>query len=193
MKKISLKTGETRVARMSINEIDGSLYQKFQKFDRVRNNLNISNYIDEDTYLISDLHFGKYGNEYDKKIIQLLQEDSSISNIELSKRIGLAPSSCLLRVKNLREQKVLKQFTAVVDEKILGFDKLDETMKLFGENIVRLNNNYYSSGGRVFALGKVSNRFEEAKKDIINSFSLIDMENLYFRDDIVKIEENIIK
>ena len=51
-------------------------------------------------------------DEYDKKIIQLLQEDSSISNIELSKRIGLATSSCLLRVKNLREQKVLKQFTA---------------------------------------------------------------------------------
>ena len=41
-------------------------------------------------------------DEYDKKIIQLLQEDSSISNIELSKKIGLAPSSCLLRVKNLK-------------------------------------------------------------------------------------------
>ena len=61
-------------------------------------------------------------DEYDKKIISYLQEDSSISNIELSKKIGLAPSSCLLRVKNLREQKVLKQFTAVVDEKILGFE-----------------------------------------------------------------------
>jgi len=61
-------------------------------------------------------------DDYDKKIIQLLQEDSSISNIELSKKIGLAPSSCLLRVKNLKEQKVLKQFTAVVDEKILGFE-----------------------------------------------------------------------
>lgn len=61
-------------------------------------------------------------DEYDKKIIELLQRDSSISNIELSKKIGLAPSSCLLRVKNLKEQKVLKQFTAVVDEKILGFE-----------------------------------------------------------------------
>ena len=61
-------------------------------------------------------------DEYHKKIIQLLQDDSFISNIDLSKRIGLAPSSCLLRVKNLREQKVLKQFTAVVDEKILGFE-----------------------------------------------------------------------
>jgi Lrp/AsnC family transcriptional regulator len=58
----------------------------------------------------------------DKQIIKYLQEDSSISNIELSKKIGLAPSSCLLRVKNLKEQKILKQFTAVVDEKILGFE-----------------------------------------------------------------------
>ncbi len=58
----------------------------------------------------------------DKQIIKYLQEDSSISNIELSKKIGLAPSSCLLRVKNLKEQKVLKQFTAIVDEKILGFE-----------------------------------------------------------------------
>ena len=61
-------------------------------------------------------------DEFDKKILQYLQEDSSISNIDLSKKIGLAPSSCLLRVKNLKEQKVLKQFTAVVDEKILGFE-----------------------------------------------------------------------
>ena len=60
--------------------------------------------------------------QYDKKILKYLQEDSSISNIELSKKIGLAPSSCLLRVKNLKEEKVLTQFTAMVDEKLLGFE-----------------------------------------------------------------------
>lgn len=61
-------------------------------------------------------------DDYDKKILKYLQEDSSISNIELSKKIGLAPSSCLLRVKNLKEEKVLTQFTAMVDEKLLGFE-----------------------------------------------------------------------
>lgn len=61
-------------------------------------------------------------DEYDKKIIDLLQKDSSISNIELSKKIGLAPSSCLLRVKNLKEHKVIKQWTAVIDEKLLGYE-----------------------------------------------------------------------
>ena len=61
-------------------------------------------------------------DEFDKKIIKYLQEDASISNIDLSKKIGLAPSSCLLRVKNLREQKIIKQYTAIVDEKILGYE-----------------------------------------------------------------------
>lgn len=61
-------------------------------------------------------------DEYDKKIVRLLQQDASISNIELSKKIGLAPSSCLLRVKSLKEQKVIKQFTTIVDEKLLGFE-----------------------------------------------------------------------
>ena len=61
-------------------------------------------------------------DEFDKKIIKYLQEDASISNIELSKKIGLAPSSCLLHVKNLKEQKVIKQYTAMVDEKILGYE-----------------------------------------------------------------------
>ena len=61
-------------------------------------------------------------DEYDKLIIKYYQEDSSISNIELSKKIGLAPSSCLLRVRSLKESKILKQFTEVVDEKLLGFE-----------------------------------------------------------------------
>ncbi len=61
-------------------------------------------------------------DDYDKKILKYLQEDSSISNIDLSKKIGLAPSSCLLRVKNLKESKILRQFTAVIDEKMLGYE-----------------------------------------------------------------------
>lgn len=60
-------------------------------------------------------------DSFDKKIIMYLQEDSSISNLELSRRIGLAPSSCLMRVKNLREQKILKQFTTIVDAKKVGY------------------------------------------------------------------------
>ena len=59
---------------------------------------------------------------YDKRIIELLQEDASISNVDLAKKIGLAPSSCLIRVKNLKENNVIKSINANVDEKLLGFE-----------------------------------------------------------------------
>jgi len=65
---------------------------------------------------------------YDKAIIHALQEDASISNIELSKQIGLSPSAYLARTKNLKEQGVIKQYTALVDEKKLGIGLIAFTM-----------------------------------------------------------------
>ncbi len=61
-------------------------------------------------------------DEVDKKILRILQESGDISNLELSKKVGLAPSSCLLRVKNLREHKFIKKVVTVVDEKALGYN-----------------------------------------------------------------------
>lgn len=61
-------------------------------------------------------------DEYDKKILTYLQEDAAISNIDLSKKIGLAPSSCLLRTKNLKENKIIKNFTTIIDEKKIGYE-----------------------------------------------------------------------
>ncbi|MCK9479533.1 MAG: Lrp/AsnC family transcriptional regulator [Firmicutes bacterium] len=61
-------------------------------------------------------------DQTDKKILQLLEQDSSISNLELSKAAGLSPSACLSRKKNLQESGVIKRFTAVLDEKRLGLE-----------------------------------------------------------------------
>lgn len=63
-------------------------------------------------------------DNYDKAILKALQEDSSISNLDLSKLIGLSPSACLARTRNLKELGVIKQFTTVVDEKKLGIETL---------------------------------------------------------------------
>lgn len=61
-------------------------------------------------------------DNFDKAIIENLQNDSSISNIELSKIIGLSPSACLSRTKRLKALGVIKQYTAIIDEKKLGLD-----------------------------------------------------------------------
>ena len=60
----------------------------------------------------------------DRKILKILQDDSSISNLELSKRIGLSPSACLARTKALKESGVIKNYTIMVDEKKLGMETL---------------------------------------------------------------------
>lgn len=59
-------------------------------------------------------------DSYDKAILEYLQKDGSISNLELSRLIGLSPSACLIRTKNLREQGVIQRFTAIIDEHKLG-------------------------------------------------------------------------
>lgn len=113
-------------------------------------------------------------DDYDKKIVRLLQEDSSISNIDLSKKIGLAASSCLLRVKNLKEQKVLKQFTVVVDEKVLGYEITcfakvfmhplnRETSSSFIEEVNKINEIvecYTITGDAAFLLKIVAKNFQ---------------------------------
>lgn len=71
----------------------------------------------------------------DKAILKELQEDASISNVELSKNIGLSPSACLARTKNLIETGVIKKFTTIVDEKKLGL----ETMAFVLVNLTPLN------------------------------------------------------
>ena len=63
---------------------------------------------------------GQKLDNYDKIILQILQEDGSISNLELAHQIGLAQSSCLLRTKSLRERGVIAKTTIIVDEKKLG-------------------------------------------------------------------------
>lgn len=61
-------------------------------------------------------------DKFDKQILDILQEDGSISNLELAKRIGLAQSSCLLRTKGLKEKGIIARTTIIVDEKKLGYE-----------------------------------------------------------------------
>ena len=56
----------------------------------------------------------------DFAILAALQNDARLSNKELAARVGLAPSSCLERVKRLRESGVLTGFRALVEPGALG-------------------------------------------------------------------------
>jgi DNA-binding Lrp family transcriptional regulator len=56
----------------------------------------------------------------DRRILAELQNDARLPNTELARRVGLAPSSCLERVRALRARGVIRGFHADVDHDALG-------------------------------------------------------------------------
>jgi len=56
----------------------------------------------------------------DLKILSELQADSSLTNLELSRRVHLSPSPCLTRVKALETSGVIQRYVALTNPKALG-------------------------------------------------------------------------
>jgi DNA-binding Lrp family transcriptional regulator len=54
-------------------------------------------------------------DELDSAIIAQLQLDARVSNRELARRLGIAPSTCLERVRGLRERGVIVGYRAQLD------------------------------------------------------------------------------
>ncbi|SEG04953.1 DNA-binding transcriptional regulator, Lrp family [Thermomonospora echinospora] len=59
-------------------------------------------------------------DELDAAIVQALQTDGRQTNRELAERLGIAPSTCLERVRSLRGRGVITGFHAEVDLAALG-------------------------------------------------------------------------
>lgn len=56
----------------------------------------------------------------DHKIVRLLRNNARLSNKELAKAVGLAPSTCLVRTRMLQQSGVLTGFKAEVNPAALG-------------------------------------------------------------------------
>ncbi|MCB1032302.1 MAG: AsnC family transcriptional regulator, partial [Acidobacteria bacterium] len=56
----------------------------------------------------------------DCKIVEALQNNGRLSNKELAARVGVAPSTCLLRVRRLQEGGALRGFYTSFDSQSLG-------------------------------------------------------------------------
>ncbi|NIK55632.1 Lrp/AsnC family transcriptional regulator [Kribbella shirazensis] len=59
-------------------------------------------------------------DEVDRKLVQLLTADGRMPNNALAEAVGIAASTCLTRVRSLRERGVIRGFHADVDLTALG-------------------------------------------------------------------------
>src|SRR5690606_6992973 len=60
-------------------------------------------------------------DQFDRKILALLQEDARLTNGDLSERVNLSASQCSRRRQRLEESGLIKGYRAVLDRDRLGF------------------------------------------------------------------------
>ena len=124
----------------------------------------------------------------DKKIVFELQKNGRLSNFEIAEKVGLSPSPCLRRIKNLEKKKVISGYTAIVDEELFGYpvtafvsvrleNQTDETLKKFEEGIstlVEVVDCWLVTGNRDYLLRVVAENLKTYEK--------------FMREDLTKIK-----
>jgi DNA-binding Lrp family transcriptional regulator len=84
----------------------------------------------------------------DIRILKALQEDATISNVDLAERVGLSPSPCLRRVKILEEAGIIARRVTLLDARALDLSvsvfvnvtlekQVEENLRAFEEAIRR--------------------------------------------------------
>lgn len=58
----------------------------------------------------------------DCRILKELMADGSLTNVALAGKVGLSAPPCLRRVRALEESGVITGYTALIDERALGFE-----------------------------------------------------------------------
>ena len=58
---------------------------------------------------------------FDRRIIQQLQRNGRISNVDLAKAVGLSPSPCLRRVRDLEDAGIIDRYVAILNQGSAGF------------------------------------------------------------------------
>lgn len=60
-------------------------------------------------------------NEIDRQILNIIQKDARISNAEIARQVGLAPSAVLERVRKLEERGVIRGYATQIDASAVGY------------------------------------------------------------------------
>ena len=56
----------------------------------------------------------------DRRILDRLQRNGRMANVDLAREVGLSPSPCLRRVRDMEDAGVIDRYAAVLDPKAVG-------------------------------------------------------------------------
>ncbi|HEX5759940.1 MAG TPA: Lrp/AsnC family transcriptional regulator [Thermoanaerobaculia bacterium] len=63
-------------------------------------------------------------DEYDRKILNILQQNARTPNVRIAREIGMAPSAVLERIRKLEARGVIQGYEARIDPQALGLGLL---------------------------------------------------------------------
>lgn len=63
-------------------------------------------------------------DDIDKLLLRTIQENASLSNVELAKKVNLSPPATHGRMKRLENEGYIKNYVTILDREKLGFDLL---------------------------------------------------------------------
>lgn len=78
-------------------------------------------------------------DDLDRQILDLLQDDGSMSNAEIGRRIGLSAPATHARVRRLEQEGYIRGYTALLDHERLGLDLVcfvQVTLRLHSSELV---------------------------------------------------------
>ena len=58
-------------------------------------------------------------DKVDYGILKMMQDNSRVSNVDIARKLGMAPSAVLKRVKKLEQKKIFQQYTARINPSAL--------------------------------------------------------------------------
>lgn len=61
-------------------------------------------------------------DKVDKRILDFLQTNGRMNNQDLADKVGLSPSPCLRRVRQLEDEGYIKKYVALLDPKKIGLN-----------------------------------------------------------------------
>jgi Lrp/AsnC family transcriptional regulator for asnA, asnC and gidA len=116
-------------------------------------------------------------DEIDKKIIEMLQEDSRQSFVEIAKELGVSDPTIHVRVKKLQEAGIIEKFTAVlapakVEKGVAAFIEINitpNTIEAVIRNLIRLDEvlEIHETFGDYDIIAKIRAKTNEALRDLV--------------------------
>lgn len=81
-------------------------------------------------------------DEKDREILKLLEKNARISNADIAKKIGMAPSAVLERVRKLERRGVIEGYETRINARVLGLGLSTIVRVKTSENVGSMNHGH---------------------------------------------------